>query len=235
MNQFIQSWKFSLKNWKFFLNLGLPVISIDIIYGYLVLPLEGMTQFADIALYIDGNIGIFFLVIVIWSIVQISFLGGVWIAYMSIDAGKKVNPINTLQIGLTKFFPLLGACLTLLIPLSLISALFPVNWPLLILLAVLIFALYLYTRVGLFAANIMLDNNKVFESIGSSWRKTDEHGSKLFIFVLIFLSLNAFLEYIIISVIPNEITQVILLSIVGYIFIIPMYYIFYTLHKAHKS
>ena len=75
MNQFIQSWKFSLKNWKFFLILGLPVISIDIIYGYLVLPVEGMTQFEDIALYIDRNIGIFFLVIVIWFIVQISFLG----------------------------------------------------------------------------------------------------------------------------------------------------------------
>ena len=100
MNQFIQSWKFSLKNWKFFLNLGLPVISIDIIYGYLVLPVGGMTQFADIALYIDGNIGIFFLVIVIWSIVQISFLGGVWIAYMSIDAGKKVSCVVIFLSGL---------------------------------------------------------------------------------------------------------------------------------------
>tara|TARA_Y100000992_G_C21156541_1_gene438909 strand:- start:68 stop:772 length:705 start_codon:yes stop_codon:yes gene_type:complete len=234
MNQFIQSWKFSLKNWKFFLILGLPVISIEIVLGYLVLPLEEIYQVEDIANYIDANIGIFFLVIVVGLIVQMSFLGGVWIAYMSIDTGKKVTPMNALQIGLTKFFPLLGACFTIGIPLILIFILLPAS-PFPIPLAVAIFALYLLTRIGLFAANIMLDNNKIFESINSSWRKTDEHGFKLFIFVLIFMSLSVISAYIIISVIPGEITQLILLSIVEYIFMIPLYYIFYTLHKAHKS
>ena len=142
---------------------------------------------------------------------------------MSIDAGKTVNPIGALQAGLTKFFPLFGAYLIITIVISF-------GYLLLILPGI-----YLTARFGLFAAQIMFEDNKVFQSIGSSWEKTDEHGSKLFVFTLIFMSLILISALILGAIIPAGIIQIAILSIIEYIFVIPLGYIFFTLYKSLKS
>ena len=223
MNQFKAAWGFAFANWKFFLILGLPIIAMETILGYLVTPLNEMTQPEDFFEFFETNSLMIGLVGLIGLIVQISFLGGIWVAYMSIDAGKEINPISALQAGLTKFFPLFGAYL-------LVTIVSTFGYLLLILPGI-----YLSARFGLFAAQIMFEDNKVLESISSSWEKTDEHGSKLFMFTLVFICLIFISALILRAIIPDGITQIIILSITEYIFIIPLGYIFFTLYKSLKT
>ena len=223
MNQFKAAWGFAFANWKFFLILGLPIIAMETILGYLVMPLNEMTQPEDFFEFFETNSLMIGLVGLIGLIVQISFLGGIWVAYMSIDAGKEINPISALQAGLTKFFPLFGAYL-------LVTIVSTFGYLLLILPGI-----YLSARFGLFAAQIMFEDNKVLESISSSWEKTDEHGSKLFMFTLVFICLIYISALILGAIIPDGITQIIILSITEYIFIIPLGYIFFTLYKSLKT
>lgn len=223
MNQFKAAWGFAFANWKFFLILGLPIIAMETILGYLVMPLNEMTQPEDFFEFFETNSLMIGLVALIGLIVQISFLGGIWVAYMSIDAGKEINPISALQAGLTKFFPLFGAYL-------LVTIVSTFGYLLLILPGI-----YLSARFGLFAAQIMFEDNKVLESISSSWEKTDEHGSKLFMFTLVFICLIFISALILGAIIPDGITQIIILSITEYIFIIPLGYIFFTLYKSLKT
>ena len=223
MNQFKAAWGFAFANWKFFLILGLPIIAMETILGYLVMPLNEMTQPEDFFEFFETNSLMIGLVGLIGLIVQISFLGGIWVAYMSIDAGKEINPISALQAGLTKFFPLFGAYL-------LVTIVSTFGYLLLILPGI-----YLSARFGLFAAQIMFEDNKVLESISSSWEKTDEHGSKLFMFTLVFICLIFVSALILGAIIPDGITQIIILSITEYIFIIPLGYIFFTLYKSLKT
>ena len=223
MNQFKAAWEFAFANWKFFLILGLPIIAMETILGYLVMPLNEMTQPEDFFEFFETNSLMIGLVGLIGLIVQISFLGGIWVAYMSIDVGKEINPISALQAGLTKFFPLFGAYL-------LVTIVSTFGYLLLILPGI-----YLSARFGLFAAQIMFEDNKVLESISSSWEKTDEHGSKLFMFTLVFICLIFISALILGAIIPDGITQIIILSITEYIFIIPLGYIFFTLYKSLKT
>ena len=223
MNQFKAAWGFAFANWKFFLILGLPIIAMETILGYLVMPLNEMTQPEDFFEFFETNSLMIGLVGLIGLIVEISFLGGIWVAYMSIDAGKEINPISALQAGLTKFFPLFGAYL-------LVTIVSTFGYLLLILPGI-----YLSARFGLFAAQIMFEDNKVLESISSSWEKTDEHGSKLFMFTLVFICLIFISALILGAIIPDGITQIIILSITEYIFIIPLGYIFFTLYKSLKT
>ena len=223
MNQFKAAWGFAFANWKFFLILGLPIIAMETILGYLVMPLNEMTQPEDFFEFFETNSLMIGLVGLIGLIVQISFLGGIWVAYMSIDAGKEINAISALQAGLTKFFPLFGAYL-------LVTIVSTFGYLLLILPGI-----YLSARFGLFAAQIMFEDNKVLESISSSWEKTDEHGSKLFMFTLVFICLIFISALILGAIIPDGITQIIILSITEYIFIIPLGYIFFTLYKSLKT
>lgn len=223
MNQFKAAWGFAFANWKFFLILGLPIIAMETILGYLVMPLNEMTQPEDFFEFFETNSLMIGLVGLIGLIVQISFLGGIWVAYMSIDADKEINPISALQAGLTKFFPLFGAYL-------LVTIVSTFGYLLLILPGI-----YLSARFGLFAAQIMFEDNKVLESISSSWEKTDEHGSKLFMFTLVFICLIFISALILGAIIPDGIIQIIILSITEYIFIIPLGYIFFTLYKSLKT
>ncbi len=223
MNQFKAAWSFAFANWKFFLILGLPIIAMETIFGYLVSPLNEMTQPEDFFEFFENNSLMIGLVGLIGLVVQISFLGGVWIAYMSIDAGKSINPISALQAGLSKFFPLFGAYI-------LVTIVTAFGYLLLILPGI-----YLSARFGLFAAQIMYEDSKISESISSSWEKTDEHGSKLFMFTLIFMSLILISALVLGSIIPAGIVQIFILSITEYIFIIPLGYIFFTLYKSLKT
>ena len=223
MDQFKSSWLFALNNWKYFTALALPLIVVESLMGYLIIPLGEMTQPEDFLNYIQSNLAVIAIVVIVALILQISFLGGLWISYLSIDKGEMINPFNALQGGLYRFFHIFGAYIIVTIASGF-------GYLLLI-----IPGIYLSARFSLFVPQIIFEENKVLESIGTSWEKTDEHGSKLFMFTLVFFILIFLTVITLQSIIPTGILQTIILAIVEYIFIIPLGYIYFTLYKSLKT
>ena len=106
MNQFKSSWEFAFSNWKYFLALGLPLIVIESLSAFLIMPLGEMTQPEDFVGFFESNGLIIGLVTITGLVLQISLIGGLWVSYMAIDSNQDINPINALQAGLAKFFPI---------------------------------------------------------------------------------------------------------------------------------
>ena len=223
MNQFKDAWTYTFINWKYFLVLGLPVMAIEFMLAYLIMPLGEITQPDDFISFFEANSLIIFLVGITGLVVQVSFIGGLYVSYMSIDTNVSINPMNALAAGLSKFLPLLAAYLLLTFVIS-------IGFVLLIIPGV-----YLSARFSLFAAQIMFENSKVGESISISWEKTDQHSSRIFILTLAFLSLSFISSIALTTIIPEGIILLLVLSIVEYIFVIPLGYIYFTLYKSFKT
>jgi len=223
MNQFKSSWEFAFSNWRYFLALGLPLIAIESLTAFLIMPLGEMTQPEDFVDFFESNALIVGLIGTIGLVLQISLIGGLWVSYMAIDSKQDINPINALQAGLSKFFPIFGAYIVVVIA----SAF---GFLLLILPGI-----YLTARFSLYAAHIMFEDSKVFESIGASWEKTDEHGSRLFVFTLIFALLIFVSVLIVSSIVPAGYAQNAINAFIEYAMTIPLGYIYFTLYKSIKS
>ena len=223
MNQFKSSWEFAFSNWRYFLALGLPLIAIESLTAFLIMPLGEMTQPEDFVDFFESNALIVGLIGIISLVLQISLIGGLWVSYMAIDSKQDINPINALQAGLSKFFPIFGAYIVVVIA----SAF---GFLLLILPGI-----YLTARFSLYAAHIMFEDSKVFESIGASWEKTDEHGSRLFMFTLVFALLIFVSVLIINSIVPAGYAQNAINAFIEYAMTIPLGYIYFTLYKSIKS
>ena len=223
MNQFKSSWEFAFSNWRYFLALGLPLIAIESLTAFLIMPLGEMTQPEDFVDFFESNALIVALIGIIGLVLQISLIGGLWVSYMAIDSKQDINPINALQAGLSKFFPIFGAYIVVVIA----SAF---GFLLLILPGI-----YLTARFSLYAAHIMFEDCKVFESIGASWEKTDEHGSRLFMFTLVFALLIFVSVLIISSIVPAGYAQNAINAFIEYAMTIPLGYIYFTLYKSIKS
>jgi len=223
MNQFKSSWEFAFSNWRYFLALGLPLIAIESLTAFLIMPLGEMTQPEDFVDFFESNALIVGLIGIIGLVLQISLIGGLWVSYMAIDSKQDINPINALQAGLSKFFPIFGAYIVVVIA----SAF---GFLLLILPGI-----YLTARFSLYAAHIMFEDSKVFESIGASWEKTDEHGSRLFMFTLVFALLIFVSVLIISSIVPAGYAQNAINAFIEYAMTIPLGYIYFTLYKSIKS
>ena len=223
MNQFKSSWEFAFSNWRYFLALGLPLIAVESLTAFLIMPLGEMTQPEDFVDFFESNALIVGLIGIIGLVLQISLIGGLWVSYMAIDSKQDINPINALQAGLSKFFPIFGAYIVVVIA----SAF---GFLLLILPGI-----YLTARFSLYAAHIMFEDGKVFESIGASWEKTDEHGSRLFMFTLVFALLIFVSVLIISSIVPAGYAQNAINAFIEYAMTIPLGYIYFTLYKSIKS
>ena len=223
MNQFKSSWEFTFSNWRYFLALGLPLIAIESLTAFLIMPLGEMTQPEDFVDFFESNALMVALIGITGLVLQISLIGGLWVSYMAIDSKQDINPINALQAGLSKFFPIFGAYIVVVIA----SAF---GFLLLILPGI-----YLTARFSLYAAHIMFEDSKVFESIGASWEKTDEHGSRLFVFTLIFALLIFVPVLIISSIVPAGYAQNAINAFIEYAMTIPLGYIYFTLYKSIKS
>ncbi len=223
MNQFKTAWEFTFVNWKYFFMLVLPVAAVESLAAYMFLPLNDVSQPEDIANFFSDNSTAIILVFIVSTVLQVSLIGGLWVSYMAIDSGNTINPINALQAGLSKFFPLFGANIII----GIVSAF---GFILLI-----IPGIYLSARFALFGAQIMFEDNKVFESVAASWNKTDEYASKLFVYTLVFISCIFFLAiFLTLNMSPGILLNT-LLAFIEYIFIIPLGYIYFTLYKSIKS
>ena len=223
MNQFKTAWEFTFVNWKYFFMLVLPVAAVESLAAYMFLPLNDVSQPEDIANFFSDNSTAIILVFIVSTVLQVSLIGGLWVSYMAIDSGNTINPINALQAGLSKFFPLFGANIII----GIVSAF---GFILLI-----IPGIYLTARFYLFGAQIMFEDNKVFESIAASWNKTDEYASKLFVYTLVFFSCIFFIAIILTLNMSPGILLNTLLAFIEYIFIIPLGYIYFTLYKSIKT
>ena len=223
MNQFKTAWEFTFVNWKYFFMLVLPVAAVESLAAYMFLPLNDVSQPEDIANFFSDNSTAIILVFIVSTVLQVSLIGGLWVSYMAIDSGNTINPINALQAGLSKFFPLFGANIII----GIVSAF---GFILLI-----IPGIYLTARFYLFGAQIMFEDNKVFESIAASWNKTDEYASKLFVYTLVFFSCIFFIAITLTLNMSPGILLNTLLAFIEYIFIIPLGYIYFTLYKSIKT
>jgi len=221
MNQFKNAWTYAFVNWKYFLVLGLPVIAVEFMVAYLFTSLVEKNQYELISFF-ETNSLIIGLVGITGLIVQVSFIGGLYVSYMSIELNTPINPINALAAGLSKFLPLLGASL-------LLNLIISIGY-----LLIIIPGIYLSARFSLFAAQIMFENNKIGESISKSWQKTDQYSTRLFMLTLGFLSLKFVFSFVFATLIPDGIIQLFILSVVDYMFIIPLGYIYFTLYKSLK-
>ena len=81
--------------------LALPLIAIESTVGYLLIPLGDMTQPEDFMEFFQSNSIVIGLVSITGIILQMAFIGGLYLSYMAIDSEKEINPIGALQAGIT--------------------------------------------------------------------------------------------------------------------------------------
>ncbi len=223
MNQFINAWKFTIDNAGYFVALAIPVAFMEVSVAYMLQPIQDATQPEDFIDYIDSNGGLFIAVAFIATIIQMGFLGGLWIGFTSLSDGADISPLDAQIGGVKKFFPLLGASIIIGFA-SLIGFIF-----------LILPGVYIMARLSLAYGYIVLENKPVFESIQESWRTTDEHGGRLFGLTLAFVALTLFAALLVSILIQPGLTNLIFLAVSEYLFAIPLGYIYFTLYKSLKN
>ena len=73
MNQFKSSWEFAFSNWKYFIMLALPVIAIESLTAFLIIPLAEISQPEDFIEFFENNSLVIGMVGLIGVVLQISF------------------------------------------------------------------------------------------------------------------------------------------------------------------
>ena len=222
MNQFIQAWKFFASNWNFFIILAAPVMMLEIATASMLAPIQNATQPEDIVNYFAENLISLLSIALLGLVLSNAFMGAIFIAYASIDSDSKVEPLNTLFLGVKKFFPLFSSSLITLVA---------VTFGFLLL---VIPGFYVLARLSLFPAFIMLENKGTLESLQLSWEKTEEHGWTLFGLTITFFSLSLILSLVTQSILSPGLTLLVVLAIIEYVIKIPWGYVYFSLYKSLK-
>ena len=55
MNQFKHAWAFYINHWQYFLMLAAPVMAIEVITAYMLMPLQNLTQPEDMLDFFNNN------------------------------------------------------------------------------------------------------------------------------------------------------------------------------------
>jgi len=223
MNQFKHAWAFYINHWQYFLMLAAPVMAIEVIAAYMLMPLQNLTQPEDMLDFFNNNGSVIGLVGLAGLVLSMSFIGAIYVAYDAKDSGKEIEPLSTLFIGFKKFFPLFGAYF--LCSIAVFFSAFLLILP----------AFYIAGRLSLFSALIMLENKRVMDSLKISWEKTDEHGGILFGLTLAFFSLQLGSALLFQSLLTVGIAQLVLLAFVEYIIVVPWGYVYFSLYKSLKN
>ena len=223
MNQFKHAWTFYINNWQYFLMLAAPVMGIEVITAYLILPVQSFTQPEDILDFLSTNGALISLVSFFGTLLSISFIGGLYVSYEVKDKGENIDPLNALLAGFKKFLPLFGAYL--LCSIAVFFSAFLLILP----------AFYIAGRFSLFPALMMLEDKRVMDSLKLSWDKTDEHGGILFGLTLLFFSITLALASIFQSLLDPGIGQLVVLAIIEYVVVIPWGYVYFSLYKSLRN
>ena len=146
------------------------------------------------------------------------------IAFRSLSQGDSTSPYQALFSGLKKFFPLLWANI-------LHSFAYGLGFLMLVLPG-----FYLYGRLGLFPIFIMFEDKGVMDSFGESWNLTEEAANKLFFLTAIFLGIQLIFGLIGgMGGIDSELWFLILVTLVKYLTLMPLFYLFYSLYESVKQ
>ena len=80
MNQFKHAWNFYLNNWQYFFILAAPVMFIEGLVAYLILPVQNLTQPEDIVDFFNSNASL----IVLVMLFGITYTSGPWLLRVSV-------------------------------------------------------------------------------------------------------------------------------------------------------
>ena len=74
MNQFKHAWNFYLNNWQYFFILAAPVMFIEGLVAYLILPVQNLTQPEDIVDFFNSNASLIGLVGLFGTVLSLSLI-----------------------------------------------------------------------------------------------------------------------------------------------------------------
>ena len=223
MNQFKHAWNFYLNNWQYFFILAAPVMFIEGLVAYLILPVQNLTQPEDIVDFFNSNASLIGLVGLFGTVLSISFLGGLYVSYDLKDKGENIDPLNALSKGFKKLFPFLGAYF--ICSIAIFFSAFLLILP----------AFYVAGRLALFPPLMMLENKGVMDSLRLSWDKTDEHGGILFGLTLVFFLITFLVASLLQLILEPGIGQIAVLAVLEYVVVIPWGYVYFSLYKSLKN
>tara|TARA_B100001094_G_scaffold328521_1_gene389098 strand:- start:835 stop:1551 length:717 start_codon:yes stop_codon:yes gene_type:complete len=234
MDQFNSSWRFVFKNFKNLVSFGLPWLIFTIIsIGFISnkLPQVQIDKNLDInrlieiySQWYENNSLQLFIIEQTINIMFIVFIASLAVQFKNIS--NMGNPQSFFKVSKTIY---------LKIP-YLFFALFITNILVQIGFLFLIFpGIYLFARLSLYPIYISLENKGPIESIKCSWNATDEFGSRLTIYTLLFgilliliilltASLLALSSIGIILIVPIILFETIIFSMV-------LSYIYFSLYK----
>ena len=225
MQQFLSSINFCLRNIGYIFILCLPVMTLEVILANLVASLDIQSSSDSAALEAISEVsGQFFLLIIASLIFSVALSGGCMVAFDSLSNGNSVSPYQALFAGLNKFFPLLWANI-------LHSLAYGLGFLLLILPG-----FYLYARLGLFPLFIMFEKKSAMDSLGESWRLTEEVAIKLFFLTSTFLGIQLIFGFFggMVSI-DGGLLFLIITTAIKYATLMPLFYLFFSLYKSVRK
>ena len=225
MQQFYSSISFCIRHFGYLSILCIPIIVIEVSLANLFISLNIGDMSDSAALEALSNIYIPLLILVVLSLIlSVALSGGSMIAFRSLSLGTSISPYQALYTALKKFFPLLWGNLlhSLAYGIGFIMLIFP--------------GFYLFARLGLFPLYIMFEDKGAMDSLSDSWTVTDEFGMKLFVLTSVFLGIQIFFGLMgSIIGLDLELWFLILATIVKYVTLMPLFYLFYSLYESVKT
>ena len=225
MQQFFLSISFCTRHGSFLFILCLPVATLEIALANLIGSLNIQASSESAALEAISEIsGQVFILVFASLVFSVALSGGSMVGFRSLSKGNSISPYQALFIGIKKFFPLLWANI-------LHSFAYGLGFLLLVLPG-----FYLYGRLGLFPLFIMFEEKGVMDSFGESWSLTEEAANKLFYLTSIFLGIQLIFGLIggIVGI-DSELWFLILVTLVKYLTLMPLFYLFYSLYESVKQ
>jgi hypothetical protein len=225
MQQFFSSINFCARHASFLFILCLPVATLDIALANLISSLDIQASSESAAWEALGEIsGQVFILVFASLVFSVALSGGSMVAFRSLSQGGSTSPYQALFSGLKKFFPLLWANI-------LHSFAYGLGFLMLVLPG-----FYLYGRLGLFPIFIMFEDKGVMDSFGESWNLTEAAANKLFFLTAIFLGIQLIFGLIGgMGGIDSELWFLILVTLVKYLTLMPLFYLFYSLYESVKQ
>ncbi|MDC1331081.1 hypothetical protein N8262_01000 [Gammaproteobacteria bacterium] len=165
-----------------------------------------------------------FILVVLSLVLSVGLSGAAMIAFQSLTSNSEVTPYQALLAGIKKFFPLLLGNL-------MHSLAYGIGFLLLVLPG-----FFLYARLGLFPLYIMFEDKKALDALGESWQATDEVGTKLFVLTSVFLGIQIIFGLLgSLSGIDSSIGFLVLATLIKYVTIMPLFYLFFSLYVSAKK
>ena len=223
MYQFFYTLSFCLKHFSYLFVLALPVITLEFAFSYLFLQLdlnENMSY--DLITESIQPVALQLTVLLIVSkVLSIAFYGAMMVSFEALTSNQDLSINQAYLMGLRKFFPLLWSYIAT-------SIVYLLGLALLVLPG-----FYLFARLGMYPAYIMFQNKNASESLELAWYDSDKEGTKLFLITSVFLGSQLVVASIFgLLAIDTNMLAILVLALVKYFTLIPLFYLFYSLYKS---